>query len=137
VVLAHLQRNRSKAVTGWPRSRRRSWGWHRHCLSGGTTIPRAVPTWPRSRAAEKGLSPDTTMYTAGCMTVHRRGLSGATVAFYPRAAEVGLVTAGEPPCPRRCTALFFQRPGLSWGWPRCSSPPLGWWHRHPSPMTNY
>jgi hypothetical protein len=33
-----------RAVTGWPRPRRRSWGWHHHNLSGGTATPRVVPT---------------------------------------------------------------------------------------------
>jgi hypothetical protein len=32
-----------RAVIGWPRPRR-SWGWHHHCLSGGTATPRVVPT---------------------------------------------------------------------------------------------
>jgi hypothetical protein len=72
-------------------------GGHRHCLSGGTATPRAVPTRPRLRA----VVGDVVTIVTG---VHHRGEGGAplgrrrwegraTTVFQPRARKSGLVTA--------------------------------------------
>jgi hypothetical protein len=103
-------------------------GGHRHCLSGGTAIPRAVPTRPRLRAAVGDVVTTVTgvhrRSEGGALPGHRRWEGCATTVFQPRARKSGLVTAWASPCLGRCTTLFFQRMGTSCSWQGVTATPM-------------
>jgi hypothetical protein len=79
-----------------------------------TATPVAVTNVPQIWAAVEKGSPDNTVCTAMCMTVHRHSVSGVTASFIQRVGEGVLGTATGTAPLWRCTALFSQRHG-KWG----------------------
>jgi hypothetical protein len=77
-----------------------------------TVTPVAVPDWAGSKRPSWGWSLDVAVYTIRGLTVHRRGLFGATASFLQRVTKGGLVTVMGTAVPRVVYRPIFLERGF-------------------------